>query len=254
MAIPPALKALVAQLAGCAIAYGLARAGWLSAGLWPLVLAQACAAAACAAVLRSARWWLPMHLAFTPAAVLASRIDLAPAWYLGAFVVLLAIFWNSFRTQVPLYLSNRPTAEAVAGLFPADSSIRLLDIGSGTGSFVAAVAGMRPQWQVRGIETAPGPWLASRWRARTLGNTSVVRGDFFAATWSEFDVVYAFLSPVPMAAVWAKAKRELASGSMLISNSFPVPDRKPDQVVEVGDARSTRLFVYRLAPGEGGAN
>lgn len=252
--MPPALKALLAQIAACAAIYGLARAGMWPAAVWPLALGQAVAAAACAALLGSARWWLAIHLAFAPLLVAALQLGIAPGWYLAAFVVLAATFWTSFRTQVPLYLSNRRTVAAIAELLPQRSGLRILDLGSGTGSFVAGIARRRPQWRVCGIEAAPAPWLASRWRTRCLRNVALRRGDFFRAPWSEFDVVYAFLSPVPMAAVWDKARRELPAGALLLSNSFPVPGRKPDRVVELDDGRATRLFMYRLRPDETGAN
>lgn len=252
--MPPALKALLAQLGGCATIYGLAAAGTWPVGVWPLAFGQAAAAAACAALLGSAKWWLPMHLAFAPLVVAALQLDIAPAWYLAGFLVLAATFWTSFRTQVPLYLSNRCTVAAIAELLPQRGGLRILDLGSGTGSFVAGIARRRPQWRVCGIEAAPAPWLASRWRTRDLPNVAVRRGDFFRASWSEFDVVYAFLSPVPMAAVWHKARRELPAGGLLVSNSFPVPGRKPDQVVELDDGRATRLFMYRLRADETDAN
>lgn len=54
--MPPALKALLSQVAGLAIAFALARAG-LVAGLWPLVGVQALGATVAATALNSARWW-----------------------------------------------------------------------------------------------------------------------------------------------------------------------------------------------------
>jgi hypothetical protein len=63
--MPPALKALLAQLIGLALAFLLARGG-LVAGLWPIVATQAAGATLAAAMLRSARWWLPIHLGFLP--------------------------------------------------------------------------------------------------------------------------------------------------------------------------------------------
>jgi hypothetical protein len=68
----------------------------------------------------------------------------------------------------------------------------------------------------------------------------------FAHDWQHYDLVYAFLSPVPMAAVWRKARAELRPGSLLVSNSFPLPEREPDALIEVGDRRRTVLYVYRI--------
>jgi SAM-dependent methyltransferase len=244
--LPAALKAVLAQLGGCIVAVALARGGVLAGGIWPLAMAQAAGAATVALALRSTRWWLPIHLGFVPLLVLAGRLGIAPGWYLLGFLLLLAVYWTSFRTQVPLYLSNRATVAAVAALLPADRPVRVLDLGSGTGSLLRPLAALRPDCTFHGIEAAPAPWLLSRALAGGRPNLHFRRGDFFAASWAGYDVIYAFLSPVPMAAVAAKAGRELRPGAMLISNSFPLPGRAPAEVVEVADRRRTRLYVYRF--------
>ncbi|MDX9886611.1 class I SAM-dependent methyltransferase [Thauera sp.] len=244
--MPPALKALLAQLIGSAVALLLARNG-LVAGLWQIVATQAASAAVAAALLRSARWWLPIHLGFVPLLVAAQSLGLHPAWHLAAFVALVLVYWTSFRTQVPLYLSNRRTAAAVVDLLPA-APARLLDIGAGTGSLLRPLARARPDCQFIGVELAPATWLIGHLLAARQPNIDCQRGDIFARTWQDFDVVYAFLSPVPMAAVWRKAAAELRPGALLVSNSFPVPERDADFVVDVDDRRRTRLYGYRIPP------
>lgn len=246
--MPPALKALCAQGLGWTLAIALARSGWLGGGPWAFVAVQAGIAVSSAAWMRSAGWWLAIHAAFAPLLLVAGRLGIAPGWYLAAFALLLAVYWTSFRTQVPLFLSNRETVAAVATLLPHERPVRVLDIGSGTGTLLRGLARLRPDGSFEGIEAAPGPWLLSRLAAGGRNNLRVARGDFFAAPWSQYDVIYAFLSPVPMEPVWAKAERELRPGALLVSNSFPVPGRKPDKVVEVGDRRGTRLYVYEIAP------
>ncbi|KON81906.1 class I SAM-dependent methyltransferase [Azoarcus sp. PA01] len=244
--MPPALKALLAQLAGCVIAATVVRSTPLG-GIWPLVAVQALSAAAIGTLLHSARWWLPIHLGFVPLLVLAGRLEVAPGWYLAAFGLLLAVYWTSFRTQVPLYPTNRRTVAAVADLLAPGRRSRLLDLGSGTGSLLRPLARLRPDCSFKGIEAAPGPWLTSRLWTGNPPNVRFERGDFFSSSWSGFDIIYAFLSPVPMAEVWAKARRELHDG-LLISNSFPVPGEAPERIIQVPDARATVLYVYRFAP------
>ena len=58
-------------------------------------------------------------------------------------------------------------------------------------------------------------------------------------------MVYAFLSPVPMTALWNKVEKEMKPGGLFISNSFPVPDIEPSEIVEVDDERQTQLYCYR---------
>lgn len=245
--MPPALKALLAQFGGVVAAAALARSGLLS-GLPALVGAQALAATALAAALGSARWWLPIHLAFMPAAFALHGAALPPALYLGAFVLIVLVYWSSFRTQVPLYLSNAATARAVAGLLP-QHACRVLDAGAGTGSLLRTLSRLRPDVHFSGVEIAPAPWLLGRLLMPASARLHWQRGDLFARSWADCDVVYAFLSPIPMARVWEKARAEMPAHGLLLSNSFPVPGVQADFVLDVGDRRGTRLYAYRPAAG-----
>ncbi|MDB5816213.1 MAG: methyltransferase type 12 [Rhodocyclales bacterium] len=243
----PALKALVAQLGALALLFMIGHSGGLPFD-HPLALAalQGAIAAFFAAGLRSARWWILIHLAFMPCIVLAAGGGLPPWVYLVAFAGLTLVYWSSFRTQVPLFLSNPLTVHRLAAWLPDEAPLAVLDVGSGTGSLVQRLARLRPDWQIHGIETAPAPYWLSRRLCRKLPNAYLVRGDFWQSSLTEFDVVYAFLSPVPMSALWAKAMREMKPGSWLISNSFEIARATPSSVVNVGDRRNTCLYCYRI--------
>lgn len=244
MKLPPALKALLAQIIGSAVALAVARSGVLPGGPWPVIAVQALAAAGSATVLGSATWWRWIHLGFAPLVMVALQLHIPPGWYLAAFFGLALVFWSSFRTQVPLFLSNRKTAAAVAELLPRNRPARLLDLGSGTGSLLRPLAQMRPDCRLEGIESAPAPYALSLLLSRRQPTIALARGDFFGISWGGYDLVYAFLSPVPMAAVWRKASAELSPGAVLVSNSFPVEDVEPEQVIDVDDRRRTRLYCY----------
>jgi len=244
-------KAAAAQLLACIVTALALKGGLLPLEpLWRTAAVQAVLACSAAAALRSEPWWLPIHLAFMPALLLASGLHLAPAWYLAAFMACALVFWSSYRTRVPLYLSNRATARAVAKLLGDRPPGRLLDLGSGTGSLLRPLATLCPAWRLAGIEAAPLPYWWSAWRASGCHNLDVRRGDFFDADWSGYDVVYAFLSPVPMAQVWDKACAEMPEGSLLVSNSFAIPGAPASGMIELEDRRRTRLYLYRPRSGK----
>jgi SAM-dependent methyltransferase len=241
-----ALKALVAQVAAWLLVWLAARAiGLGAADLLTLAFVQGAVAALLALTFGAERWWLALHLGFAPALVLAPRLAIAPGWYLGAFVLLLLIYWSSFRSRVPLYLTNRSTAQALLSLIPQREAVSCLDLGSGTGGLLRVLAKARPDCHFTGIETAPLPWLLSRLGGR-MTNLAFRRADFWREDLGRYEVVYAFLSPVPMPRLWHKARAEMRPGSLLVSNSFPVPDVAATQIVEVGDRRGTRLYCYLL--------
>jgi SAM-dependent methyltransferase len=248
----PALKALLAQLIAGAALFGGLRWGMLPPGqpLFAWALIQGMLAAGIATLQRSARWWLVIHLSFAPLVVMATRWQITPVWYLAAFLLLLAIYGRSYRTQVPLYLSNRVTVAAVVRLIPDGARWQVLDLGSGTGSLLRPLARLRPNARLTGIEAAPGPFWLSRLLGRSSPNLAFRHGSFWACPWGGYDLIYAFLSPVPMAEVWRKASREMKPGAWLVSNTFPVPDVEPAFVLELEDRRRTRLYGYQ--PGGNG--
>ncbi len=189
-------------------------------------------------------WWLLIHLGFAPLAVIVQGLQLTPGWYLAGFLLLLAIFWRTDQSRVPLYLSNRATSRAVLDLLPKTSS-RIIDLGCGTGSLLSRLARARPDCHFVGIEHAPLPWLIARLRTLGLPNITIHRGDFWPESLAGYEFVYAFLSPAPMPRLWEKARAEMAPGALLVSNSFDVPGASVLQEVRVGDRRGTRLHCYR---------
>ncbi len=255
--IPPLRAAIIAQVLGGLIAIGLValifprilRSGEASLAF---LLGAAAFQGGCAALvshkLEAPRWWLTIHLAFMPLVVLAGRLAIAPGWYLAGFILLLLVFWRTDKSRVPLYLSNQATAAALAALLPP-APCHVIDLGCGSGSLLRYLARTRPDCEFLGIEHAPLTWLWARLATLGLPNCRVRLGDFWRQNLGLFDVAYVFLSPAPMARLWAKAGAEMRRGSLLVSNSFPIPGIAAEKVVAVGDRRDTQLHCYR--PGAG---
>jgi hypothetical protein len=245
-AIPPLRAALVAQVLGGLTAVGLVALFHPKLFQTPLAVAgvQALCAAFTSRKLDAPPWWLPIHLAFMPLAVLVSGLAIQPGWYLAAFALLLLVFWRTDRSRVPLYLSNGKTAVALAGLLPAQPA-RVIDLGCGNGALLRKLARLRPDCQFLGIEHAPLPWLWARLSCLGRANCRIRYGDFWQQSLRDFDLVYAFLSPIPMARLWAKAGAEMQVGALLVSNSFAIPGVAPETTLQVADRRATRLFCFR---------
>jgi hypothetical protein len=194
-----------------------------------------------------ASWWLPINLLFSPALVSTLSFGIAPSWFLAAFVLLFLIYWSVFRSQVPLYLSSRKAWAAVDGLLPSKAGVRFLDLGAGLGGMLNYLDTQRPDGNFSGMEIAPLPF-AIGWARKiaTRGNYSLQWSDFWSHSLADQDVVYAYLSPVPMARLWRKVCEEVPSGNRFISNTFPVPGVEPESIVELDDFHHSRLYVYRV--------
>jgi len=189
-------------------------------------------------------WWRLIHAVFAPMAWFVAELAIPPGWFLAAFIVMLLVYRGAITAQVPLYFSNHETANVLAGLFKENVDIRLVDLGAGIGSVLCPLALALPMARLTGIENAPATWLAGLIRTAGLPNCTWRWGDLWCTKLAEYDVVYAFLSPATMPRLWEKIQREMPPGSLFISNSFAVPGVEASRVIDVGDARQTRLYCY----------
>ena len=210
-------------------------------------LLQGVVAAGLGHALSLPRWWLPLNLVLPLLAVGALALAVDPLWYLAAFALAFLIAGpGALRTGVPLYLSGAGAVAALDSLLPHDRPLRILDAGSGVGTVLATLSERRPNDDLHGVECAFGPWLVSRLRAARGGGRFKVRwGDFWNVDFGDYDVVYVFLSPAPMADLWIKAQREMRPGTLLVSYRFGVPAVSPTHIVPVGGARQ-RLLAWRI--------
>jgi len=248
---PPSLVALFSQIIATLISLMLVAPVLASFELETPAIAAALIQGSIAAFLGSrlglASWWLPINLLFSPALVSTLTFGIAPSWFLATFVLLFLIYWSAFRSQVPLYLSSRKAWAAVSGLLPGKAGVRFLDLGAGLGGMLNYLDAQHPDGNFSGMEIAPLPF-ALGWARKivTRGNYSLQWGDFWPHSLADQDVVYAYLSPVPMTRLWRKVCEEMPSGSRFISNTFPVPGVEPESVVELDDFHHSMLYVYQV--------
>ncbi|MEO8040646.1 MAG: class I SAM-dependent methyltransferase [Betaproteobacteria bacterium] len=242
--LPPIAHALAAQ----AIAWLLTECLQLllgGTGGWSWAAGQGILAALAGRLFGLPWWWAPLNALFVPLTIASRSAGIDGRWYLAAFLLLAAVYWSTFRSRVPLYLSSRLACDAIAELLPTDRAFHFLDIGCGIGTVLARLAPRFPNGEFRGIEIAPIPFVWSWVRGRFAGGFQTRRRNFWRESLAGEDVVYAFLSPVPMAELWRKARQEMRPGSLFISNSFRVDGVPADQVIALGDGRRT-LHVWRM--------
>lgn len=249
--LPPSIIALLLQAAAFASVLLFSRIGAIQ--MPPLVFAFLCGAiaAALSRVAGLARWWLLIQLLFVPALVLVLSLRLPPNFFLAAFLILLVVYWSTFRTQVPLYLSSNKIWNALELLLPAaapDKKFTFIDLGSGIGGVLTHLARARPDGRYYGVEAAPLPYLMSWLRVRLGGyrNCEVKWGSLWDCNLAQYDVVFAYLSPVPMDELWQKARREMRPGTVFISNTFSVSEHPPQQTFTVDDLHRSTLYIWQM--------
>lgn len=190
-------------------------------------------------------WWRLIHGTFMPLIWLTYQQQIDTGWFLLAFILLLLVYRGALSGQVPLYFSNKATVAALAELLAENETARFLDLGAGIGSTTVPLADHFPTAQFTGVENAPLTWLLGRLLSLGRPNLDWRWADLWQCRLDEYDVVYAFLSPVPMPDLWKKVEREMKPGSLFISNTFPIPGMAPSRVIEVDCSPPRPLYCYQ---------
>ena len=109
------------------------------------------------------------------------------------------------------------------------------------------LARRRPQARCLGVEASLLVWFLAWFRALPVrANCRMRLGSLWELPLGQFQLVYAVLSPVPMPALWDKARQEMAPGTLLVSNSFEIPGVPPEREIPLPGRKDARLWLYRI--------
>jgi SAM-dependent methyltransferase len=250
----PVLIALAAQLAAALVTLGAIQAHHALTGNdlppWGKVAIACAVAGGVSRVCRAPIGWTLLMAALPALFVGLLWLD-PPPWLPPVILVALVLLLrNSLGDRVPLYLSNRPTLDALTELIPSDQPIRAIDLGCGFAAAPLALAraNAHPDSRFVGVENAPIPFLIAKLRAMVSGDgrVSIEWASIWDVDLSNFDLIYVFLSPHPMPGIYDKARAEASAGTLLVSNSFTVPGHPPDREIPLAAGRATGLLIWRL--------
>ncbi len=123
----------------------------------------------------------------------------------------------------------------------------IVDLGSGWGTLVVALARKYPHRQVIGYELSLVPWLFSKIRKSVSGldNLELYRSDFLDADLSDASVLTCYLFPGGMVSLEDKLERDNISDVLIVSSTFALPSSEPVKVIRVKDIYNTPVYLYR---------
>ena len=216
------------------------------AALPSALLATLLGAAAALAVERPLRRWLvalgfPLSAAVLAGAPLAATLP-AWAWLLPVGLGLLAYPMRAWR-DAPFFPTASGALDALPEVLHLAPGAKVLDAGCGLGDGLLALRRAWPRANFFVIEWSLPLQLACRTRCPWA---RVWRGDMWSVSWKGYEVVYLFQRPESMARAVAKARREMAPGSWLVSLEFEAPELRPHARLQAEGQRP--VWVYRVSP------
>lgn len=168
------------------------------------------------------------------------------------FVLLagMSIVWTTLQTGISPMMSSGKACQAMLASIDRPANGPLIDLGSGWGTLVIALARKYPRQQVIGYELSWFPWLVSiilKYSLR-LNNLTLYRKDFKKAELSNASILFCYLFPGGMVALHEKLKRELSNEILIVSNTFALPSCQPTKVIRLKDIYQTPIYVYSWRP------
>ncbi|MBT3916548.1 MAG: methyltransferase [Rhodospirillaceae bacterium] len=147
--------------------------------------------------------------------------------------------------------SSRNSKKHMFNLLPADFAGEVCDLGAGWGSLAFPLARKFPQSTVYAYEISPVPWLAMQLRRlfQFRRNLTIERVNMLKKSFSfraETKAVVCYLHSEALEKLRPKLERDLASGTLIISNVFDIPGWQPEAVHEIEDAFCPQIYVYRV--------
>lgn len=154
--------------------------------------------------------------------------------------VILSLFFFPFIMGAPFQPSSRRRLEIMMRFANIRRGDKVADLGSGNGRVVIEFA--KRGAIAHGYEINPLLVWYSRWRIRRLGlqkRAKIYMKSFWKVNLRGYDVISLFQIFFVMSSLKKKLKRELKSGSRIVSNTWKFPGWKPVR-------KEKEVFLYRV--------
>jgi precorrin-6B methylase 2 len=170
--------------------------------------------------------------------------------YFAAFLTVLIglslLLWTAL-TGVPTLSSSRAETKAVIELLK-DAKLPdhpvIIDLGSGWGTLMIALARAFPDASVQGVEMSPFPYLISRLRTRRLSNVSVRFGTLFRTDLHDADAITCYLMPSLMARLSDLLDQTVKPGTSIVTNTFLFRERVHSAVRQESWGGTVALYTW----------
>ncbi|HDR9181087.1 TPA: methyltransferase [Burkholderia vietnamiensis] len=169
--------------------------------------------------------------------------------YFAVFLTLLvgaSLLISAALTGVPTLSSGRSEVDDIVALLEhakLPQPALIVDLGSGWGALVVALARAFPDAAVQGVEISFFPYLVSRLRRRHLPNVSLKWGNFIHSDLGNTDAIVCYLMPGAMAKLDDFFDIALEPGTVIV-NIFQFRQRRASAVRRPGLRGTVALYIW----------
>lgn len=136
---------------------------------------------------------------------------------------------------------------AMLDAIPPETKGNIYDLGSGFGGLALLLAKRYPEANIVALELSLFPWLIACTRKMILRRKNVwfLKKDIHTFPLKAANIVMCYLYPGAMQKLDGKFRKELRKNTLIVSNSFSLPNWKEKAVFSAGDLSATKIYLYR---------
>lgn len=123
----------------------------------------------------------------------------------------------------------------------------IYELGSGFFPLSYQAAKLFPNNQVIAYESSFIPFLFSKiyLLIYPLENLKIIHQNFFNISLNQGKLFLCYLYPEAMKRLKTKFEDELTKDCYIISNTFALPQKKPEKVIQADDLYKTKIYLYK---------
>jgi len=158
----------------------------------------------------------------------------------------LSIAWFTLHTGISPMPSSTKARRAILKASEQAGEGSIIDLGSGWGTLLFALARKYPERPVIGYELSWLPWIFSIISKTIFGlhNVKILRQSFLTADLTAASLLVCYLFPKGMLDLQQKLCHGQHPDTLLISSTFALPDREPTQTIRLKDLYNTPIYIY----------
>jgi len=175
---------------------------------------------------------------------LAIQIIIMLLFIIFAIFFLIQFYNIVFRGYAPFISSKRKIIEEIIAKLELKEDGIIYELGCGNAGFLRAARKKFPKAQLVGFEYSFLPYIIAQIQ-NSLSKSKIIikKKDIFEVKLSEADVLYCYLNLLTMRKLEDKIKQEGKKGLKIISYQFPLPNIKPEEVLE---DKKDKIYFYSL--------
>lgn len=174
--------------------------------------------------------------------------------FIGLLIIILliiggaSIVFSTFKTGISPMPSSSKVKKCIEEILPDKIQGTVYELGCGWGGLAFLLALRYPESEVKAYEVSPIPWLYTYLLQRfyRLENMTLYWKDFFLDSLEDASLVVCYLYPGAMERLRKKFEKELKPGTLVVSNTFAIPEWEPEEVIKVNDFYRTKVYIYRM--------